>query len=928
MKNSTISTKKNQKLAAKNFVEFWENKGYEKGQSQSFWLSLLHDILEVEHPEHYITFEDKVKLDNTSFIDGYIEQTHVLIEQKSITKNLLNPIKQSDGSLLSPFQQAKRYSAELPYSKRPRWIVTCNFKEFHIYDMEQPSGEPEIIFLKDLPNEYYRLQFLINKNNDHIKKEVEISLQAGELVKELYNELLAQYIDPKNENSLKSLNMLCVRLVFCLYAEDAGLFGCHSKFHDYLEPINPKNIRTSLIELFKILNTKPDERDPYLEPILSSFPYVNGGLFSEDNIEIPNFNDHLKSLLLKNASAEFDWSNISPTIFGAVFESTLNPETRHSGGMHYTSIENIHKIIDPLFLNDLKFEFNNIKSIAIEKTRTKKLIEFQNKLSSLYFLDPACGSGNFLTQTYISLRELENELLICLSGGQFMLDTGGIIKVDIKQFYGIEINDFAAIVAKTALWIAESQMMKKTEEILFTNLDFLPLKSYAHIIEGNALELDWEDIIPKNKLNFIMGNPPFLGARLMNKSQKIDMDLVFNKMKGLKNLDYVSAWYKKSVLYTKDTSIVSAFVSTNSITQGDQPTILWKPILELGVNIDFAYRTFKWNSETKDKAAVHCVIIGFSYNNKKEKTLYSNEFINNKVENINPYLIAAPNIFIENRKTNISNAPKLDFGNMPNDGGFLSNYSTDDKDKLIHDFPIAKKMFKQFLGATEFINNKKRWCLWLTNILPNEIKSVPPIINAIKNVQEIRSQSSREATKKLANIPYLFGEIRQPNNDYLIIPRHSSETRKYIPIGYMNKDVICGDANLILENANLYLFGVLTSNVHMAWVKSICGRIKSDYRYSINIVYNNFPWCTPSKEQKYKIEKTAQAILDARNLYPENSLADLYNEMLMPLELRRAHQQNDKAVMEAYNFPIKSNFTESMCVSKLIDLYISTTKQQ
>lgn len=921
MDNLIRLTHKEQKEAAKLFAETWKSKGYEKGECQPFWLSLLRDVLGVKYPEQYIRFESKVKLDNTSFIDGYISDTHVLIEQKSLGKNLRQPIKQSDGTKLSPFQQAKRYSSEMPYSERPRWIVISNFEEFHIYDMEKPRGEPEVIFLKDLPKEYYRLQFLINSESEHIKKEMEISLKAGEIVGEFYEELLNQYKDKTSEKALKSLNMLCVRLVFCLYAEDAGIFGTHGKFHDYLKRYEAKDIRGAIKELFKILNTKEEERDPYLDEMLLSFPYVNGGLFVDEQIEIPNFTDKLRNLILKNASEDFDWSEISPTIFGAVFESTLNPETRHSGGMHYTSIQNIHKVIDPLFLDELKDEFSTIKLIGIEKTRIKKLIEFQDKLSSLNFFDPACGSGNFLTQTYIVIRELENEVLKAISGKQMFLDIGSIIKVKINQFHGIEINDFAVTVAKTALWIAESQMMKKTEEIMAVNLDFLPLKSYPHIIEGNALRIDWKEVILNDKLNYIMGNPPFLGARLMTKEQKIDMEIVFGKIKGIGNLDYVSSWYKKASEYTKNTTIKTAFVSTNSIIQGEQVAILWKSIFENGININFAYKTFKWNSDAKDKAAVHCVIIGFSYNNLKEKKLYTNELAINKVNNINAYLISAPNVFILSRNKPIYETPKMDFGNMPNDSGFLSNYSDEMKEEIEKEYPIAKKMFKKFIGASEFINNKSRWCLWLKDISPSEIKQVPPILNAIKEVQKVRFESKREATKKLAETPYLFGEIRQPSGDYLVVPRHSTENRRYIPIGYMKKDIICGDANLLLENATLYNFGILTSNVHMAWMRVVAGRIKSDYRYSSSVVYNNFPWCNPTDKQKIKIELAAQAILDARNLYPKSSLADLYDELTMPPELRKAHQQNDKAVMEAYGFPVKSDFTESMCVAKLMEMY-------
>lgn len=921
--------KKRQSEKAKAFAEYWKDKGYEKGESQSFWLSLLRDVLGVEEPEKLIKFEDKVILDHTSFIDGIIESTHVLIEQKDSSKNLRKAIRQSDGSLLSPFQQAKRYSANLPYSKRPRYIITCNFWSFLIYDMENPQGEPEELLLKNLSKEYYRLNFIVNAEDKHIKREEDISIKAGELVGRLYNALLNQYIKPDSINSLKSLNMLCVRLVFCLYAEDAGIFGKRDMFHDYLQSIPKNKVRKAIIDLFKTLDTKEEDRDPYLEDDLKIFPYVNGGLFAQEDIEIPQFNDEIIDLLIKDCSEQFDWSMISPTIFGAVFESTLNPQTRRNGGMHYTSIENIHKVIDPLFLNELKEEFIQIKSI--KKSRKLKLEEFQNKLASLTFLDPACGSGNFLTETYLSLRRLENEVVkellqtegkgSTLAGLITDIHQYNLIKVSISQFYGIEINDFAVNVAKTALWIAENQMMKETENIIHMDLDFLPLKTNAYIVEGNALRMNWQDIIAKEKLNYIMGNPPFIGARLMNKDQKEDVNNIFDGWKGIGNLDYVSCWYKKSADFMYNTFIKTALVSTNSITQGEVVAILWKPLFDSGIQFDFAYRTFIWDSEASTKAHVHCVIIGFSRGKSKQlKNLYSNDNRVQLVENINAYLLNAPNIFINSRKKSLSNMPEMMFGSMPNDGGFLSNYSEEDKNEIIRKYSNTEKLFKQFVGATEFINNKKRYCLWLKDISPQEYRNILPIKLAIENVQKLRSESSRKATRELASTPYLFGEIRQPESNYLIIPAHSSENRRYIPVGYMDKDIICSNANLIIPNASLYMFGILSSNVHMAWIRAICGRIKSDYRYSINIVYNNFPWCNPTIKQKNKIEKTAQMILEARNLYPNASLADLYDELTMPKELRKSHQENDKAVMEVYGFDWR-NMNEVQCVAELMKMY-------
>ena len=920
-----------QRAAAKRFAEVWKDKGYEKGDSQPFWLSLLRDVFGVEHPEEYISFEDQVHLDHTSFIDGSIPATHVLIEQKGLDKNLRKPIKQSDGTLLNPFQQAKRYSAELPYSMRPRWIITCNFQEFLVYDMEKPTGEPESILLKDLQKEYYRLKFLVEEKNELIHHEEQISIKAGDLVGKLYDAILKQYLHPESEQSLRSLNMLCVRLVFCLYAEDADIFGDHLKFHNYLKGFAVKDVRRALIDLFRVLDTKPEDRDPYMDDTLASFPYVNGGLFADESIEIPNLTEEIVNLLLHNASEDFDWSQISPTIFGAVFESTLNPETRRSGGMHYTSIENIHKVIDPLFLDDLREELDRIKEIKVDKLRRDKANAFQDKLASLSFLDPACGSGNFLTETYICLRRLENEVLKIRNENQIAFDTGFLIKVSIGQFYGIELNDFAVTVAKTALWIAESQMMKETEDIMQISLDFLPLKSYANIIEGNALRTDWESVVPRDRLSYIMGNPPFVGYSLRSEEQKKDILSIYVDEKGKPyktagKIDYVAGWYFKAAVMMADTNIRTAFVSTNSITQGEQVAGVWKPLYErFGIHIDFAHRTFRWDSEANIKAHVHCVIVGFSVApNDKQKQLYSSDRMQ-LVDTINFYLIEAPIVFIESRNKSICEIPQMAKGSIPVDDG---NFFLDDAEyaEFITKEPQFQKYIRKFYGAREYLHNINRWCLWLEGVSPIELKSMPSVMKRVTNVREFRLHSPKEATRKYADYPTRFMEIRQPETEYILFPSHSSENRKYIPIGFVSPDVICGNANLLIPNATLYHFGILTSNVHMAWVRAVCGRLEMRYRYSSDIVYNNFPWPTPTEEQKAKIEQTAQAILDARAVYPDCSLADLYDENAMPPELRKAHQENDRAVMKAYGFDVKT-MTESSCVAELMKMYQKLTKR-
>lgn len=908
------------RAAAKQFATDWQGKGYEKGHSQTFWLSLLQKVYGVEEPDKFITFEDQIMLDHTSFIDGFIPSTHVLIEQKSLGKELNKPIKQSDGSLLSPFQQAKRYAAELPYSQRPRWIVTCNFAEFYVYDMERPTGDPEVIRLCDLEKEYYRLQFLVDTGDTNIKKEMEVSLQAGEIVGVLYDALLKQYKDPEAEDTLKSLNALCVRLVFCLYAEDAGIFGSKSMFHDYLRDIPASGVRKALVELFRTLDQKPEQRDKYLaddNPALAAFPYVNGGLFSDENIEIPPFTEELKALLLEKASGDFDWSAISPTIFGAVFESTLNPDTRRSGGMHYTSIENIHKVIDPLFLDGLRSELEEIKEIAVDKTRKARLSAFQAKLAGLTFLDPACGSGNFLTETYLSLRKLENEVLRC-STDQISMDMEGIIQVSIGQFYGIEINDFAVTVAKTALWIAESQMMKETEDVVHMSLDFLPLKSYANITEGNALRLDWESVVPKHKLNYIMGNPPFVGFKFADKAQKTDMQEVFSNSIKPALLDYVCCWYKKAAEFIQGTNCEVAFVSTNSVTQGQMAGDLWTLLLnKYNLIINFAWRTFVWASESSNIANVHVIIIGFACFARMNKAIYSNGTAK-ITPNISPYLIEGDSILITSRKKPICDVPEISMGNQAMDGGNLIIEEAD-YDDFIEKEPDAIPFIKRYMMGFEFINNKKRWCLWLVNCSPAQLRKMPYVVKRVKAVQEMRAASSDPGARRKAETPTLFREQKNPT-EYIAIPITSSQQRKYIPMGYLNEETIAGNTLFIIEDATLYHFGILTSNVHMAWMRTVGARMKSDYRYSKDVVYNNFPWPTPTDTQKAKIEQTAQAILDARALYPDCSLADLYDEVAMPPELRKAHQQNDRAVMQAYGFDVATT-TETSCVAELMRMY-------
>ena len=920
-----------QQKAAREFAQQWQGKGNEKSDTHSFWFQLLRQVFGVESPEQYVEVEKPVSLDHTSYIDVYIPSTKVLIEQKSIDKDLNKGYKQSDDQTLTPYQQAKRYANELPRSEHPKWIITCNFQEFHIYDMDRPHDAPLVVLLKDLEKDYYLLKILVDEKDEHLKREMEVSFKAGNLVGIIYDKLLEQYIDKDSVATLKSLNILCVRLVFCLYAEDAGIFGKHLMFHDYMSQFSTRDMRKGLVALFRVLDQKPDERDEFLkddDPLLAAFPYVNGGLFADEDITIPPFTDEIRDLLLVKASADFDWSSISPTIFGAVFESTLNPETRRSGGMHYTSIENIHKVIDPLFLDELKAELEEISQIAIAKTKVRKLREFQAKLASLDFLDPAAGSGNFLTESYLCLRRLENDVLRLLSGGQIEMGSElyNPIQVSISQFHGIEINDFAVTVAKTALWIAESQMMKETEDIIYANLEFLPLKTNANIVEGNALRLDWNEVVPKEKLNYIMGNPPFVGARLMSPEQKDDVISIFGaKWKNVGNLDYVCCWYKKAVEMMQGTQIRSALVSTNSVTQGETVANLWEPLFNCGAHIDFAYRSFIWDSEASIKAHVHCVIVGFSVAPYSKDKIIFTDGRPQIVSNINAYLIEADNIFVMSRSKPLCEVPEIGIGNKPIDGGYYL-FTEDEMTEFIKTEPASKAFFKPWYGSVEFINRKPRYCLWLGDCSPSELMKMPECLKRIQAVREYRLASPSAGTVKLADKPTRFHVENMPRGTYIVIPEVSSERRRYVPIGFMTPDILCSNLVKLIPNATLYHFGVLTSNVHMAWMRAVCGRLKSDYRYSKDIVYNNFPWPEPTEEQKAAIEKTAQAILDAREMYPGTSFADMYGEhMYLFPALLTAHQQNDRAVMQAYGFPIKG-FTESDCVAELMKLYQKLTE--
>lgn len=921
------------------FIERWKGIGDEKQHSQKFWIDLFQSVLNVKEPTEMLNFEERVKLGHTSYIDIFIPQTKVIIEQKGKDIDLLKKAKQSDGEELTPFEQARRYNISLPHSQKARWIVACNFQTFLIYDMENdPNGlEPLKIDLEELGTRYGELRFLVEYRDEKIIHEQELSIRAGELIGQIYDLLKPQYKNQDSDNTLKSLNKLCVRLVFCLYAEDAGLFDREDNhiFGNYLKKSEVKDLRRRIIDLFTVLNQDPekDERDPYIDDELARFPYVNGNLFkyeSPETEEIPNFTDEIKELLIVECSEGFDWADISPTIFGSLFESTLNPETRRSGGMHYTSIENIHKVIDPLFLDELKAEFDDIKSRKVTKLIQQKCDSFQEKLASLRFLDPACGSGNFLTETYICLRRLENEVIKFKYKGMSLLGFEELnpVKVSISQFYGIEINDFAVAVATTALWIAESQMLHETESIIQRDIDFLPLKSNSNIHVGNALRMDWEVIIPKSELNYIMGNPPFLGYSNQNKEQKEDMLSVYVDEDGMPyktagKIDYVSGWYMKATKFIKDTDIKVAFVSTNSITQGEQVASVWKPLIErFNVKIIFAWKTFIWNNEATDQAHVHCVIIGFKCGYTKEQCiLFDGNQIKNHLLEISPYLISGKTIFITSRNKPISDVIEMTTGNRPADGGALIIEGSE-YDNFIKKEPNSLNYIKRLVGAEEFINNKKRYCLWLVGITPAELNKMPTVKARVELCRNNRLSGAPDR-QKLAETPTLFRETKNPNS-YIIIPSTSSEKRNYVPIGFLDKEFIPTNANIIIPEATMFHFGILTSSVHNSWMRVVAGRLKSDYRYSKDIVYNNFVWPEVTEQQKALISKTAQAILDARALYPDSSLADLYDPLTMPPELLKAHKANDKAVLALYGF--KPDASGEEIVAKLMQMYAEKVK--
>ena len=907
------------------FVSRWQGRGYEKGDTQQFWLQLLRTI---GYPKvDDVLFEFHVS--SGGFIDVWIFDAGVLIEQKALGIDL-DKEELRQGKQKTPLTQALDYVDELPRLEQPRFVITCNFSTFRVYDRDshgrsQLSNNAFEFTLDELANHPEYLAFINDPSNSRLEKEKTVSIKAGELIGKLYDKLREGYFNPDSEESMHALNVLCVRLVFCLYCEDAGLFG-KDAFYNYLKDVPANRIRTALKNLFRALDTNLSERDPYdLE--VKAFPYVNGGLFRDES-EVPNFTDETKSFLLDEVSSHIDWSQISPTIFGGIFESTLNPETRRSGGMHYTSPENIHKVIDPLFLDDLKEELKSIctEEGATPRKRENALRRFHEKICSLTFFDPACGSGNFLTETYTCLRKLEDTVLNELRKGQtgFSLgdeeETGK--RVSLNQFYGIEINDFAVTVAETALWISRLKANGETSMFYDAGGDDFPLSEKAHIVEGNALRIDWNSVLPASECNYIMGNPPFVGYSNHSVEQQKDRASLFGKVK---TVDYVACWYKKAADYISNLPIYCAFVSTNSICQGQQVQPIWEPLFKSGIHIDFAWQSFIWSSEASVQAHVYVVIVGFSRFGNKMRILFLKNGSKTISKNINGYLQSAPNVFIIKRNEPICLAPLMFAGGKPTDGGYLL-LSSEEKRELISQEPSCEKWIRPYSMGNEFINKKERYCLWLVDITTDELLDMPLVYKRVCAVKEMRLSSAKAATRKRAETPWLFDEVRPPKGIYIGIPKVSSSRRKYIPFGFVVNGMIPGDKLFFIESDSLYHFGILISQFQNAWMRTVAGRLGDGYSYSNTIVYNNFVWPEASVEQKDAIEKTAKAILDARSNYPNKSLADLYDPDKMPSDLLAAHKANDSAVEAAYG--VDFNGDEEKIVAHLFKLYAEKTKEE
>jgi len=863
------------------FSKEWKDANNEKAEAQTFW----NEFFEVFGITRRRVASFEVPATKTDGQGGYIDMLwkgNCLIEHKSRGKDL-------DWAC----RQAFDYFPGLKEKELPKYVIVSDFARFRVYNLDE-STHIEFL-LEDLTQNIHHFGFISGYQKTTYKEEDPVNIKAALLMGNLHDQL--KEIGYEGHH----LEVYLVRLLFCLFADDTGIFE-KDYFQQYIEQRTSEDgsdLANHLAEFFQVLNTPKEKLLKTLDESLAQFQYVNGKLFDE-TLPIAAFNNNMRQLLID--CCYMDWGKISPAIFGSLFQSVMDSTKRRNIGAHYTSEKNILKLIKPLFLDELRAEFEAIKD------NPHKLKEFHKKLSTLKFLDPACGCGNFLVISYRELRLLEIDILrALLKKGEQFLDIHTQVWIDVDQFYGIEIEEFPVRIAEVALWLIDHQMNMLISEEFGQYFVRLPLKKSPNIINRNALQIDWKELIKPEELSYILGNPPFIGARLMNKEQKADMAEIFETLKGFNNLDYVSAWYYKAALYIKGFNhIKAAFVSTNSITQGEQVEVLWKPLFDkFGIKIHFAHRTFKWSNEAKGNAAVFVVIIGFSNFDVKKKIIWDYETPKAEAheivaKNINPYLVDALDIFIISRQKPLCNIPEITFGNMPNDGGnFL--LTDEEKQKIISDFPCSAKFIKPLLSADQFINGENRWCIWLLDAEPAEVHQCAGVKHRINIVKQMRENSKREATRRLAETPSLFGEIRQPRKNYILIPRHSSERRKYIPMGFFSPDFIVSDSCLAIDDAKLYHFGILTSEMHMTWMKYICGRIKSDFRYSNLLVYNNYPWPkNPGDKNTKTIEENAQQVLDVRAKFPESSLADLYDPLTMPAELVKAHKELDKAADLCY----------------------------
>lgn len=931
------------KKEAKEFVKRWKKRlgaipagsNNEQQDTQKFWVDLLINVLGIPSNtiDSFVDFERKVR---GRRIDVFVSDHNFLCEQKSWGIDLDKP-EPRNGGMETPLQQAMWYARHLPYSERPRWVMTCNFGTFRLYDLdnERPEDTVQEFSLEELPDSLYLLSFLTSNETSRLHKEQQLSIEAGAYVSRLYDALAKQYhhIEEKDERAQeeqRSLNVLITRIIFLLYAEDADLLQSHQAFGRYCEG-DPAKLRRKLVDLFETIDTPLEQRDEYMDEDLAAFPYVNGGLFADSSIIVPQMTSEILEAIT-DASQDFDWREISGVIFGGVFEGTLNPETRHAGGMHYTSVKNIERCLKPLFLDELWDELHEAEGERTAAKRKQALARLHDKVASITIGDPACGSGNFLTEAYRQLRTIENRIIEdelseeTGNAGQtsLVIAQDSPVRVSLDQLYGIEINDFAVSVAKTALWITEEQMLRKTQEIYVGyDFDFLPLRSLSNLHEGNALKTDWSEVFPDD-LTYLVGNPPFLGARNQSKEQKAELLEVFDGAKNAGNIDYCGAWYMKAARFTQGKRTRCALVSTNSICQGEQVANLWKPLHDLGIHIDFAHNTFRWDNEAADKAHVFCVIVGFSRENC-EKRLYVHDTpdaaeVKKAAKSINAYLSDAPDAFIWNRNKPICDVPKIGIGNKPIDGGFYL-FADEEKTDFLNKEPGAESYFHRWIGSREFLHGESRWCLYLGDAAFAELKELPRCRERIEAVREYRLASKSAPTRKLADRPAHFHVENMPKGNSIVVPKVSSERRRYIPMGFVGPETLCSDLVFLIPNASLYHFGVLQSQFHNAWMRTVAGRLKSDYRYSGGIVYNNFVWPEPTVSQREEVERCAQAVLDARDAQEGATLADMYdpkNETFSP-ELMAAHRALDAAVEAAYGVDFGGD--EERIVAHLFNLY-------